>query len=252
MEATIESLRQSLLNHPLYAVVNTPSALRTFTEHHVVCVWDFMSLLKSLQRELTGWSLPWTPPGDPESCRFINEIVLGEESDQVDEEPPRSHFEWYLDAMSELGSDRAPILRLIAALQGGTDIPLAISESELPSPGVAFIRSTLAVLDQPLHIRAAVFFHAREDLIPGMFLQIVDRLRDRGVACGGLLSYLRRHIEVDADHHGPLAEKLLERLFAGDPAKQQAALVASVAALNDRLQLWNAIEQRIRSNGNNQ
>jgi hypothetical protein len=28
----------------------------------VICVWDFMSLDKSLHRDIVGWTLPWVPP----------------------------------------------------------------------------------------------------------------------------------------------------------------------------------------------
>ncbi len=96
MRREIEPIRQQLIQHPVYAKVNTIERLRTFMEYHVYAVWDFMSLLKVLQRNLTCIDLPWLPVGNPETRYLINEIVLGEESD-VDEQGNRtSHFELYI------------------------------------------------------------------------------------------------------------------------------------------------------------
>ena len=96
-------LRNKLLNHPLYASMQSLDQLRVFMEHHVYAVWDFMSLLKSLQCDLTCTDIPWGPKGSPQTRYLINEIVLGEESD-VDEQGNRiSHFELYLKAMKQAG-----------------------------------------------------------------------------------------------------------------------------------------------------
>ena len=82
IEAHIAPLRDQLSAHPLYSSISTQEHLRLFMESHVFAVWDFMSLLKALQRTLTCVDLPWVPTPYPASRRFINSIVLGEESDE--------------------------------------------------------------------------------------------------------------------------------------------------------------------------
>lgn len=92
LRTDIEPIRQQLIEHPIYAKIKTIEDLKVFMEHHIYAVWDFMSLLKALQRNLTCVELPWIPKGSPQTRYLINEIVLGEESD-IDEQGNRlSHL----------------------------------------------------------------------------------------------------------------------------------------------------------------
>ncbi len=236
--------KRALSGHALYASLDSVERLRVFMQHHVVCVLDFMSIVKSLQRDLTSMGSVWVPPTDPEVARFINEIVLDEESDaeftRYGGHGPASHFEWYLAAMRQLGADTLPIEALVAAVRAGEPIQDALAESTLPAAARAFGQTTFGLLEGPLHVRASVFFHGREDVIPKMFLPIVERLQSEGVACDLLLGYLQRHIEADGEHHGPLAARLLRATFANDPAREAAGVRAAEQALDAREALWNA------------
>ena len=73
--------KKQLIHHPIYSNIESKDDLRLFMEDHVYAVWDFMSLVKKLQLELTTTSLPWQPPKDNATARLINEIVWGEETD---------------------------------------------------------------------------------------------------------------------------------------------------------------------------
>ena len=58
LQEEIAPLRGRLLSHPMYCEIETRGRLRRFMEMHVFAVWDFMSLAKRLQRELTCTELP--------------------------------------------------------------------------------------------------------------------------------------------------------------------------------------------------
>ncbi len=238
---TVARAKAELASHRCATSLRSPAALRNFMEHHVMCVLDFMSIVKSLQRDLTSVGPVWTPPLDREGARFINEIVLDEESDAEFGEHALSHFEWYLAAMEQVGADTLPIRGVTERLRGG-EPPLAVlSDCGLPGAAVRFGRQTFELLEGPLHVRASIFFHGREDVIPQLFIPIVDELTAEGTDCSLFKRYLERHIEADGEHHGPLARRILGRILAGDPRKEREAREAAEKALEARRDLWDAL-----------
>src|SRR5882724_6088954 len=74
----VADLVEAVRTHPLYEHVSDEHSLRLLMRTHVFAVWDFQSLLKSLQRSLTCVEVPWLPTADAEARRFVNEIVLEE------------------------------------------------------------------------------------------------------------------------------------------------------------------------------
>jgi len=241
LAARIAPLRTKLAAHPLYAQIQSAEQLRTFMESHVFAVWDFMSLLKALQSRLTCVDVPWQPTKWPESRRFINEIVLGEESD-VFEGRAISHFELYLEAMRESGADLGPISRLLAQLSAGFRA-FDLETCGAPEPAQRFVESTFALIETGrIHASAAAFTFGREDVIPEMFRGLV---RDLNAQLNGQFAkfqwYLERHIEVDGEDHGPLALRMVEDLCGEDEQLWEEAASAAEAALEARLALWDGI-----------
>lgn len=208
-------------------------------ESHVFAVWDFMSLLKALQRRLTCVDLPWVPTPFPASRRFINEIVLGEESDEYQGRPV-SHFEIYLESMEAVKADTSTIRRVLSGASQGLD---ALSFEGAPAPAKEFVESTFRFIrERSAAAQAAAFAFGREDAIPDMFRSLVRSLdRDLDGRLGQFVWYLERHIEVDGDDHGPLALRMVEDLCGNDPALWEDATDAAEEALRARLKLWDGV-----------
>ena len=248
----LEIAAKQLQKHALYDRIRSPEALCLFVENHIFAVWDFMTLLKSLQRDLTTVSIPWVPTPDPTTARLINEIVLAEESDTIKTAGGTtflSHFEWYLEAMSEIGADRSAIDAWIKRIQAGESFQDVMAHTELPAAVRPFLENTLSTLQEPTAIRAAVFHHAREAIIPEMFLPIAMDLRHQGLSADTLVAYLQRHVEVDKDEHSVASQQMVERLIDGQEDLAQSAEEAALLALQARINLWDAILEQIDAQG---
>jgi hypothetical protein len=231
-------LRARLAGHPLYRKIRTPDDIRTFMSFHVFAVWDFMSLLKALQGRLTCVSIPWRPTRWPESRRFINEIVLGEESDLF-EGRAISHFELYLEAMEECGADTCGIRNLLAQVEDG----VAMGSLDAPRGVREFLGVTFdAIQSGSPSAMAAAFTFGREDVIPEMFRELVGSLNSSGAGTFRKFGwYLERHIEVDGDEHGPLSLRMVADLCGKDDKLWEEAARAAETAIAARLALWDAI-----------
>jgi len=243
LQAELQPARQQMVDHAVYRRLETLADLRVFMEHHVYAVWDFMSLLKALQRELTCVELPWVPKGNPATRRLINDIVLEEETDLDPEGQPTSHFELYLRAMREAGADTAPAERLLAALAEGASVPAALAAAQASASVQEFVKHTFSVIanGQP-HAIAAAFTFGREDVIPDMFRSLIADLGKRFPSqLDTFTYYLNRHIELDEDHHAPLAHQMVRDLCGADPARWREATEVAQQGMAARVALWDGI-----------
>lgn len=246
LQEAVTETRNQVITHPLYASLDNHDAIVTFMEHHVFAVWDFMSLLKSLQRNLTCVTVPWVPSGPTGSRRLINDIVLVEESDELGG-GFISHFELYVNGMAEAGADTGVINRFIDLIRDGKPVPDAIDAAGVPQTSADFMRTTWHFIDtMPVHCQAAAFAFGREDLIPEMFQQVIT-VNKEGGKLDTFVDYLARHIEVDGEQHTPMAMQMLADLCGDDDVKWQECADTVNHALSARAALWGGILSAIRA-----
>jgi hypothetical protein len=242
--------QQAIRLSPLAKSLVDVPAWRAFMRLHVFAVWDFMSLLKRLQRELTSVDLPWMPKVGGTAARFVNEIVLAEESDADGSGGYCSHFELYGRAMRQAGADVTPIKSTLAALQRGETIDEALAGADVPLAVRAFVRHTVAVATKGSLVEVAGnFLYGREAVLPHIFVDLLDGLTISDPCLTTLAYYLRRHIEVDGDEHGPMAQALLLSLCGDDEALWREAHRSAARSLALRADLWQAIFETVGTPG---
>lgn len=247
----IQPQKDLLLQHPLYKKVKTIEDLQCFLESHVYAVWDFMSLLKALQAKLTCTTTPWFATENPETRYLINEIVLAEETDLSIDGRHQSHYEMYIEAMQACNANTTGIKHFLSEVDSLKNIFVAIKKSNLHPNIKAFLDFTFRVIDEgKAHEIAAAFTFGREDLIPSMFTAILKNFQTNlpETDLSKLIYYFERHIELDADEHGPMAMKMILELCGNDPQKWSDVEEISMIALEKRIGLWDAIEETIMMN----
>lgn len=233
---------ERLNGHPLYKSLKELGDLRMFMEHHVFSVWDFMSLAKSLQEIVAPVRQPWMPGEDGALRRFINELILEEECDEGPNHGEyRSHFEIYMNSMSEVGADVEPCRRFLrSVVNEGLDMALELPC--VPDPSRAFTRATFDIIrSKEPHKIAAAFALGRESIIPDMFREILSKAEVPEDSIPTFHYYLNRHVELDEGQHGPMAMRLLNSLCGGEECKVREAIHAAEQAIEARIKLWDGI-----------
>jgi len=243
----IQEHRSQLENHSLL-VTNTIQSiedLRIFMKYHVFAVWDFMSLLKTIQHNVVPTSNIWLPtPGTrSDIARMINEIVLCEESDvSPDGKSSISHFDLYLQAMMEVGADTVPVrnyLNVVSKFNSHIDCEFA------PKASMDFVKSTFDAIKMGPHCAAASFCYGRESVIPAMFKRLLKQIDISETDAPKFHYYLERHIQVDGESHGPMSEHLVNYFCKDDPFLIHEAEQAAIVAIKARIKLFDDIESQL-------
>lgn len=248
----IRALQKQLNEHPLLNdnIIKDLNGIHIFMENHVFAVWDFMSLIKSLQHHVCPSTTCWVPRQKIRSgsARLINEIVLSEETDiDIDGTSTISHHDLYCQAMLEMGADANVIQEWVNAVTDN-GFQFALETCALPPAASEFMQKTFGFIDTgESHIIAAAFAFGRETVIPDMFRKVVEQLQLTKQDCPKFFYYLERHIEIDGEEHGPASLALVEDLCDHDPVHIHEAEQAAISALKSRIKLWDDIQDLIQN-----
>ncbi|MFB6284512.1 MAG: DUF3050 domain-containing protein [Halobacteria archaeon] len=244
----IQPIRQKLTEHDVYSQINSIQDLRIFMQHHIYAVYDFMTLLKALQRELTCVSIPWTPKTNGLNRHLINDIVLEEESDETPNGKLNSHFEMHLKAMEDIDADTKAIENVVNAIDDGEKPEAALNQAGVPESAEKFVNSTMELaFTGEVHEIAGAFTFGREGLIPNMFQSHIKELEKDTPELETYYYYLERHMELDEEEHGPMALRMLTNLCGEDEEKWKETKEASIVELESRINLWDSIEEKIQA-----
>ena len=247
------SLRAALLlDHPLYSQVGSVADLRRFMEDHVFAVWDFMSLLKRLQQDMTCISVPWVPADNAKAARLINDIVIGEETDVGPDGSYVSHLALYLRAMQDIGASTHQFEKFRSLALIGLPVEIALARIGAPRHVQAFVAYTMGFANSGSTEEVlAAFFYGCEDIIPEMFRRLLDTLygaKHNTDRLHHFVYYIDRHIELDGDSHGPKGRELLEDLVMNSPHARKRALGAACRSIKARIELWDGTLSNVRKN----
>jgi len=246
-DSEVKKLMQEVQEHPVFSALDDKYALSVFMSHHVFAVWDFMTLVKSVQSFVAPCTIPWIPNSETSVVKAINEIVLSEESDvDIAGTGSCSHFELYLDAMRELEIPVGHITHFIELVQNQG---ITKASAELPkSPSTQFINKTFNTISSQNPIVISCWFaYGREKIIPGMFSSVLNRLGIARKQAPHFYYYLERHTELDGGEHSHFAQQLVDHFCEQDESRIEIAQVACKEAIKARILFWDGVLKAIKS-----
>jgi hypothetical protein len=149
--------------------------------------------------------------------------------------------------MREVGADTMPITEFLSVV-ASRGLDAALEAPMVSDASRAFMKDTFALLREGKpHKVAAAFSFGRENVIPGMFTSLLEKLVITEDRAPIFHYYLKRHAELDGDEHGPAALRLVATLCGDDPVKLDEAVHAAKAALASRGRLWDSLLGRLLS-----
>jgi hypothetical protein len=211
-----------------------------------------MSLLKSLQTQLTRMQTPWKPVQSPYIHYLINSLVLKEESDLGADDEYASHYEMYCNAIQAMKADTGLMDNLMAHIETNMSVIKAIELSCIPGPVKDFLEYTFWIVQKTsLHEQAAVLWYDQEGFGHQLIYQrAVVLQQNHAEELNSFLYYLRHKNEIKEKYHSQLSAILLKQLWGDDEKKWHEATQAANQSLRNRIRLVDYIHEKIVASKN--
>ena len=119
----------------------------------------------------------------------------------------------------------------------------ALNNQAIPTAAKVFMCQTLDIAQHgSTEAVLAYFFFGREDIIPDMFGRLLSQWSVSESDVPMLTYYLKRHIEMDGDDHGPAAKRIIAEIVTSS-AQHLHMVESAKTAINSRIELWNGVHQ---------
>ncbi|WP_304238572.1 DUF3050 domain-containing protein [Jiulongibacter sediminis] len=248
LKKVITPFQEKLIDHKVFLSIESLEDLHVFMQNHVYDVWDYMSLLKSVQFHENYTKGPWFPTELPESTYLINEVVLYKESDISFFGKRASHFELYLDAMKQSGCKTANITTFIRELKSSDDLKRAFFLAKTPLETSVFVNHTFDVINNSnIHEQAAVLTYGRAVKYPETFFSLIDSFQEKYPEKLSFFKfYLERQQNIDSELDSYLATKMLTEICQTNDTCWNQVIVATIKSLEKRLNLLNGIYRQLK------
>jgi hypothetical protein len=96
-----------------------------------------------------------------------------------------------------------------------------------------------------VHCIAAAFAYGREQVIPQMFRRLLAQMDAQGQDAQRFRRYLERHIALDDQEHGPMAQQMVTELCKGEAGAVREAMDTAMRAVSARIRLWDQVLARL-------
>jgi hypothetical protein len=149
--------------------------------------------------------------------------------------------------MKQCGADTSKIDVFIDVLKNNGDFDSAYIASETPPEAKKFVDFTFKIIESGKdYLQSAIFTFGREDLIPGMFISIINEMHKNFPDDISIFKYyIERHIEVDGDHHSHLAIQMTANLCKDNEQYWKEAEESVILSLKKRIELWNGVYRQL-------